>query len=64
MSLFTNLHCVWYGQACIGRRYLIVHEDNEKCNSSDKRDADEVQADSEPTHSTTEEVVGGLVSVQ
>ena len=41
-----------------------MHEDYEKCNSSDKRDADEVQADSQPTHSTTEEVVGRLVGVQ
>lgn len=41
-----------------------MHEDNEKCYSSDKRDADEVQADSQPTHCTAEEVVGGLVGVQ
>lgn len=41
-----------------------MHEDNEKCHSSDKRDADEVQPDSQPTHCTTEEVVGGLVGVQ
>lgn len=41
-----------------------MHEDNEKGYSSDKRDTDEVQANSQPTHSTTEEVVGGLVGVQ
>ena len=41
-----------------------MHEDNEKCYSSDKRDADEVQADSQPAHSATKEVVGGLVGVQ
>lgn len=64
VCLFTNLHCVRYGQARIGWRYLIVHEDNEKCYTSDKRDADEVQADSQPSHCATEEVVGGLVGVQ
>lgn len=41
-----------------------MHEDNKKCHSSDKRDADEIQADSQPTYSTAEEVVGGLVGVQ
>lgn len=41
-----------------------MHEDNKKCHSGDKRDADKIQADSEPTHGTAEEVVGGLVSVQ
>lgn len=58
------LHSVWYGQACIGWRYLIVHEDNKECDSSDKRDADEVQPNSQPTHGATKEVVGGLVAVQ
>lgn len=41
-----------------------MHEDNKKCHSSDERDADKIQADSEPTHGAAEEVVGGLVSVQ
>lgn len=41
-----------------------MHEDDEKCYSSDKRDADEVQADSQPTHGTAEEVVGSLIGVQ
>lgn len=41
-----------------------MHEDNEECDSSDKRDADEVQPNSHPTHGATEEVVGGLVAVQ
>lgn len=41
-----------------------MHEDNEKCHGSDKKDADEVQPESQPTHSTAEEVVGGLVCVQ
>lgn len=58
------LHSIWYGQACIGWRYSIVHEDNEERDSSDKRDADEVQPNSQPTHGATEEVVGGLVIVQ
>lgn len=64
VTLFTDLHCVRYGQACIGRRYLVVHEDNEKRNAGDKRDADKIQADSEPAHGAAEEVVGGLVGVQ
>lgn len=34
-----------------------MHEDNEQCYSSDKGDTDEVQADSQPTHCTAEEVV-------
>lgn len=62
--LRTNLHGVGYGQARVGWRYLIVHEDNEERDSSDKRDADEVQADSQPAHGAAEEVVGGLVGVQ
>lgn len=41
-----------------------MQEDNEECDSSDKRDADEVQPHSQPTHGATEEVVGGLVVVQ
>lgn len=41
-----------------------MHEDNEKRNAGDKRDADKIQADSEPAHSAAEEVVGGLVGVQ
>lgn len=41
-----------------------MHEDNEKCNAGDKRDADKIQADSEPAHGAAEEVVGGLVGVQ
>ena len=41
-----------------------MHEDDEKCYTSDKGDADEVQADSQPTHGAAEEVVGGLVGVQ
>lgn len=41
-----------------------MHEDNKKCHSGDKRDADKIQADSEPTHGAAEEVVGRLVSVQ
>lgn len=41
-----------------------MHEDDEKCYTGDERDADEVQADSQPTHSATEEVVGSLVGVQ
>lgn len=61
---FTNLHCIRDGQACIGWRYLILHEDNEKCHGGDKGDADEVKANRQPAHCTTEEVVGGLVGVQ
>lgn len=41
-----------------------MHEDNEKRNAGDKRDADKIQADSEPAHGAAEEVVGGLVGVQ
>lgn len=41
-----------------------MHEDNEKRNAGDKRDADKIQADSEPAHGTAEEVVGGLIGVQ
>lgn len=41
-----------------------MHEDNEKRNAGDKRDADKIQADSEPAHGATEEVVGGLVGVK
>lgn len=41
-----------------------MHEDNEKRNAGDKRDADKIQANSEPAHGTAEEVVGGLVGVQ
>lgn len=41
-----------------------MHEDNEECDGSDKRDADEIQTNGQPTHGTTEEVVGGLVVVQ
>lgn len=41
-----------------------MHEDDEERDSSDKRDADEVQPNSQPTHGATEEVVGGLVVVK
>lgn len=41
-----------------------MHDDNEKCDSSDKGDTDEIQADGHPAHSAVEEVVGGLVGVQ
>lgn len=41
-----------------------MHEDNEQCDESDKKDADEVQPNSQPAHGATEEVVGGLVVVQ
>ncbi len=64
MCWLTNLHGVRYGQACVGWRDLITHEDNEKCDSSDKSNADEVQTYGQPAHPTTEEEVGGLVGVQ
>lgn len=41
-----------------------MHEDNEQCDDGDKKDADKVQPNSQPTHGATEEVVGGLVVVQ
>lgn len=41
-----------------------MHEDNEESDGGDERDADEVEAHGQPTHSTAEEVVGGLVIVQ
>lgn len=41
-----------------------MHEDNEERNAGDKRDADKIKPDREPTHGAAEEVVGGLVGVQ
>lgn len=41
-----------------------MHDDYEKCNSSDKRDANEVEAHGHPAHGTAEQEVGGLVGVQ
>ena len=41
-----------------------MHEDNEKSDTSGESDADEVQANSQPTHGAAKEVVGGLVGVQ
>lgn len=41
-----------------------MHEDNEQCDNSDEKDADEVQPNSQPAHGATEEVVGGLVVVE
>lgn len=58
------LHGVGDGEAGVGRGDLVLHTDDEQRRESYERDADEVQAHSQPAHGTAEEEVGGLVGIQ